>query len=670
MTLKNSLIDKRMVSEKFKRTSWVTAIFGVMMFFALPVATLFTVQNATEVTNEYSLEHIIDTAQNIIGRGNIFVALIVTAMAIFIAAAVFSYQHNKKQVDFYNSLPVKRGAMFASGVLSGFLSFLFVYLASVAVSLLILAFSPIPGAITLSVVFGGIITNIIGFCATYALAILAQMFGGTALTSIFATGVLIIAPIALYGCHYQYMSYSFQTYFVPSSESVKILQHISPVVAHFSNTAPNNGAGWAQAIYWIAITAVIIAASAYLSTKRPSEAAGRAAAFGLPAAVLKYATVIVCALGMGIIFRSIGGGMMWQMFGIVCGAVISHCVIEAILHFEFKSLFCHWKAMVVVVAAICGVVTLQHYDVLGYDEFVPKAQKVKSISIELESWYDRSKEDFDQSKARPITDREVIDAAIRLAQNAVDAEREEGPSSYRTIAYKTNLGRKIYRQYLVNDTNAATLADEIKVFNSEEYKKSTYGIFAVDAQSLHGVTAQFGEPGLDIKMKYGDFAAQLAKTVQEEMLALDGAELSNVMPFAILEFTENTSAEDIYSRGTVKVYVYPQFTKTIELMKQEGLWHPVEFDADKIREIVIVRCESDVYYATETKEDIEYKEIRITDKAQIEQLIAFSITPAEQARNMFFESDEYEARVIFNDANQYEQRIVFAKGAFPMEVLG
>lgn len=666
MTLKNSLIDKRILAEKSKRTSWVTAIFGVFMFFAMPVATLFTVQNATQVTSESSLNHAIDSAQTIIGRGNIFTTLIIMAMAIFIAAAVFSYHHHSKQVDFYNSLPVKRGAMFASGALSGFLSFLLIYLTSMAASLLILAFSPIPEAITLSVVFGGIIANVLSFCAVYALAILAQMLGGTTMTSLFATAILTIVPVALYGCHYQYMGYSFQTYFVPSSVTIGILQHISPVAAALSNTAPNNGWGWWLAIYWIVLTAVILAASAYLFTKRPSEAAGKAAAFKLPAAVLKYATVIVCALGMGIIFRSIGGGMMWQMFGIVCGGVISHCVIEAILHFEFKSLFCHWKAMIVAIAAICAVVTLQHYDVFGYDEFVPSADKVKSVSVELTNGYDRTKSDFDPAAAHPITDKEVIDAAIRLAQNAVDVEIEEGPNSFRTIAYKTKLGRKIYRRYLVNDTNAATLADEIKVFNNEEYKKSTYDIFAIDTEKLHGATAQFGDPGLDTSMKYGDFASQLAKTVQEEMLAQKGEDMSNVMPFAQLEFTENKSADDHYSRAGVRVYVYPQFTKTIELMKQEGLWHPVEFDAEEIREIII----GDMYYATETKKDIEYKEIRITDKAQIEQLIAFSITPAENSQNMFFESDKYEARVIFNDTNKYEQRLAFAKGTFPMEVLG
>lgn len=41
------------------------------------------------------------------------------------------------------------------------------------------------------------------------------------------------------------------------------------------------------------------------------------------------------------IFRSILNDDIWTVFGLICGLLITSCLIEIIYHFDFKSLFAH-----------------------------------------------------------------------------------------------------------------------------------------------------------------------------------------------------------------------------------------------------------------------------------------------------------------------------------------
>ena len=74
-------------------------------------------------------------------------------------------------------------------------------------------------------------------------------------------------------------------------------------------------------LYWLLWALVLAGLGMFLYTRRPSESAGKAVAFARPAAVLKYIAVILCTLAGGVLFRVIGVGLGWQIFGFFCGGI-------------------------------------------------------------------------------------------------------------------------------------------------------------------------------------------------------------------------------------------------------------------------------------------------------------------------------------------------------------
>lgn len=64
---------------------------------------------------------ILRLAGEILGFENYALFMVVGAAAMILGLTGFLYLHSKKQIDFYNSLPVKREMLFAVKFLDGFL---------------------------------------------------------------------------------------------------------------------------------------------------------------------------------------------------------------------------------------------------------------------------------------------------------------------------------------------------------------------------------------------------------------------------------------------------------------------------------------------------------------------------------------------------------------------
>ena len=59
------------------------------------------------------------------------------------------------------------------------------------------------------------------------------------------------------------------------------------------------------------------------------------------------------------------------------GALISHCVIEVIYHFDFKKLFAHWPQLILAAALSMALFFSFRFDWWGYDSYLPEAENVE-----------------------------------------------------------------------------------------------------------------------------------------------------------------------------------------------------------------------------------------------------------------------------------------------------
>ena len=87
-------------------------------------------------------------------------------------------------------------------------------------------------------------------------------------------------------------------------------------------------------IAW-AVAALLFGLGMFLYRKRPSEAAGRAMAFKVSEPVIRFLLVVPITLFSGMIFRSILNDDIWTVFGLLCGLLITSCLIEIIYLFRF-----------------------------------------------------------------------------------------------------------------------------------------------------------------------------------------------------------------------------------------------------------------------------------------------------------------------------------------------
>lgn len=109
-----SRLLRMMTKEKMRRSLWAISLCTLAFFFMLTVPTIMGVQQGLErrQLDPQAMESIYSMLSAIVGRHNVFVTLATVAMAVLLAAVSFRYMHNKKQVDFYHSLPIRRPWLF------------------------------------------------------------------------------------------------------------------------------------------------------------------------------------------------------------------------------------------------------------------------------------------------------------------------------------------------------------------------------------------------------------------------------------------------------------------------------------------------------------------------------------------------------------------------------
>ena len=126
-----------------------------------------------------------------------------------------------------------------------------------------------------------------------------------------------------------------------------------------------------MAVKGLLAAAVITVLAVVLYRKRPSEAAGRAMAFGISKPVIKTFIVVPSALLGSLMLQSMMRKDTWSLFGLVCGLLLSYCVIEIIYNFDFRKLFAHKRQLALCAILSAAALAFFRFDLSGYDSYLP-----------------------------------------------------------------------------------------------------------------------------------------------------------------------------------------------------------------------------------------------------------------------------------------------------------
>ena len=148
MTSKNSFLASLKENNKRRIWLWCVSVFGFVLLLPMATAMLIsrTIQNSEylfdsfgEVAGRQMLqERLFEQAKGMLGTSGVAMWVLIAALAVASAIQGYAYLFNRKKIDFYMGMPVKRRKRFLVIWLNGILVYLLPYLIGLLISSLIL----------------------------------------------------------------------------------------------------------------------------------------------------------------------------------------------------------------------------------------------------------------------------------------------------------------------------------------------------------------------------------------------------------------------------------------------------------------------------------------------------------------------------------------------------
>lgn len=659
MTSKNSLPTSaspiRMIIDTIKRHTWLFALAIVLAFFAMPVTLALQLQSAPTLTpsnTEQYLQQMTNMVNYVTNPDYIPMTILFIGAAIISAVVFFGYLHSKKQVDFYHSLPIKREKLFLIRYLSGLLIIYIPYLINCILSLLIiLAFGDI-AFLSLGEFFGALGRNLLFFTAIYTIGVLAGVVCGNRVIHLLGTGILLgIGPL-LISFYAAVMETFYQTFYSALFPINELCMYSSPVAAFFN---PNSQ----MIILWAVLTVLFFLLSLFLYKKRPSEGASHAIAFRYAKPIIKYPLVFISTIAMGLLFHMVGdhgSGQIgfWLIFGFLCGAFLSHAIIEIIYHFDFKAAFGNKKGFLIFAICFFLLASVPLFDLTGYDDFTVEAADVEAISlrmVDVESYgYSsrrRQSNDYDYSRTTILyalqrdtfRDRDNIEQALALIEQVKESRVQEeeylpggaavemstdialldpiptsealygGRNNANTtsvgVIYTLKNGKQIARDY--GSVNLDLIEEPLSnLLSSPEYRENHYDLLKADVNlELQAIYTFDMNDYIDTRDLRPELCQAIVDAYIQDFRNFDLTQNKTELPLGVLEFsvTSQDAESGATYTNTLRYPLYASFSQTEAALAPLGRsFDSMTLKPEQVSSITLL----DDYNKTEDGPDLDY----------------------------------------------------------------
>lgn len=402
----------RLLKEDLRRRIWAIALTFLSFFFVLPVGLALAMENAantnyfvyngyknliqdSSMSNSAFASALLELKTKVVlsqaSFGNWMIVILLVGAAAVIGISGFSYLHNRRQTDFYHSIPVRREILYSAQYTGGILIVVLSYLINLGLAMGVAAsYGVSPGSI-LGPVAGGLALNMLFFLIMYATVVTAMMMTGNLVVGIMASIVFFFFIPAMMLLLSAYCS----TFFVTTTRDMWSsggspfmwgMKFLSPFSLYMTAMS------WKTEQFVRHIPELICTGLGFLALtmlglqlyrKRPSEAAGKAMAFRKTMAPIRMILVLGSGLAGGMLFWIMQSQLKWGLFGVLAAVILSHCVVEIIYHFDFKRLFDNKIHLAACLAAGVLVFLSFSFDWYGYDSYIPKPGQAASASLEI-----------------------------------------------------------------------------------------------------------------------------------------------------------------------------------------------------------------------------------------------------------------------------------------------
>ena len=385
MTSRNSSSNISMIFATMRRNTWLLVMAVVGFIFAGPVASAIRAESKSQIASmsETGSPNLINinmksAAQRIMDTFYVCSTIIVVIGAVLAALVLFNYLTSHKKTDLFHSLPISRERLFAINYLAGFGIFLLPFILGFILNALTVAALGYAGYFAWGLYFLFALKLILGFFCIYSITVMSMALCGTTIMSLMITAAInAVFPILL-AIGQSLKMYFYETYY----------HHIDIVSIWSQRTSPVANmigeATWLNIALLAIIGAVALFLAVLLYKKRSSEAAGKSLAFRRSKHIVKIPVALVGTLAFAAIFYEISNNITaWLYFGGIAGAILICQCLEIWIEGEFAAVKRGWLSVVIVAVICTGVFAYIDYDLGGYDKYLPEAEKVASVQLEM-----------------------------------------------------------------------------------------------------------------------------------------------------------------------------------------------------------------------------------------------------------------------------------------------
>ncbi|MBR0171872.1 MAG: ABC transporter permease [Lachnospiraceae bacterium] len=563
----------------------------------------------------------------------LFVVMIFTIAAVFLAIQGFSYLFHRDRTDFYESLPFPRKRRFLLVYTNGLLIFFCAYAVAMLLTLVVgIAYGARP-SVLLPVIAFSMLRFFLFFAAVYAVCTVGVMLAGSVLYAIILAGFLFLAPVVYEAAALVYADVHFKTW--AGGFTLKLLlnpfyrllkktgitgypagsyyQSLSEKTDWSSVIFREQAAGALPHMLLLLLCFVVATFAAYvLYEKRKAEWAGTTICHKPVHVFVKIVTAagsaIVIAIGIqGMFFyeeASDAASTVRMLVMLVCIAVLVSFFLEGMYRRSVREAFSDKHHLIPACVLALAFFFAFRLDVFGYDRFMPDKAGVTDYAVVLDSggmmpyWFVTE----DENEVLMTRDEYIrghmvltdVEAIARLTEqsNALLANGgyPEGTCVAGRVYFRKANGNVTARRIMIPvNTDDSLLA---RVFETEEYVQCVSQVyhdalirehlsamanlsFSTDAEYCEKkAKSSFGEGTL-----YDAFAEAYRKDLarysvrqEREEAAVGIVTLYNMRPVSeVVQVNLDTT-----STAMMEDFVFPVYSgykNTLAFLKEADLYH-------------------------------------------------------------------------------------------------
>ena len=463
-----------------KRFIWLPILNTILLFFSVPF--LMLVEGPRQVENFLNSSRMMQAAGMTpepstwfyeCTFGNPMVMIVTLGIGLLWAAVLFNYLNENKAVNFFHSLPLHRGSLFANLCLTGALAILAPILIVAGICLLLLFYRQFALLYTASQVLWWALCNILMVMTFFSSAVMMGMITGQPLVQPVFAVIFNILPVGLYTVVFyllQLAVYGFPSYYSTLDEYFNYLP--------FFKLFNNEPLGGAYCLLLAGLTVLFLTVAWLLYRRRPLESTGDIIVFPVLRPIFKYGVTFCVSLCGGILTMEIMEvSLSW--WPLLLWAVVGYAIAEMLLQKSVRILSA-WKGLAVYCLIFIIFLTGLRFDVFGYESRLPEADQVafallnrseqgvaESLTAleEMEALGIRVTPQFYETMYMQNVYQEPanIQALIKLQENLVGRREElRNRRRYDSIFYVMKDGSVMRRQYQITESDYPELIGQLK----------------------------------------------------------------------------------------------------------------------------------------------------------------------------------------------------------------